>query len=424
MSLIPMRQSASEEYPLLGGRQFSRAQLDELDIAFSAAGLNGYHRRDGRIWVAPERRQEFLAVAKQANALPVDLTEPESESPTGFELFLSESQRKSQQQSQKTRELGTKLCAFPDIAWASVDYDQKVLGGLNQETIQSASVVIIPSNEKPLSPNRIDMIRQCVAGAFAGMTVEQVTVTDTTASESYNGRIDEEKRAQRHIEYEMEQRLADLLVGFGNVRVAVMHSPVTSESGQQSMRPHVSIAVSESQFHRQWARDYRALNHNVDSIPWPSDAQLATSRDRVIANVTEVLRPLVGDANDSPLIHVCGYPDSIPASQYGSASDKEISLEDAKEFAANNIPLTVSVALLLAVTLFCSAAALRMRTRETDPTSAGFSQSLKSGNPTKKTADNSRKAEDGSIRDDLTELIEANPELAAQIVHRWMAEAA
>ncbi|OYP34236.1 hypothetical protein [Rhodopirellula sp. MGV] len=424
MSLIPAQQADYERLPLLGDRQFNRAELDELELAFSEAGLKSYERRSGQLWVAPEKRSEFLAVAQKSGALPIDLLEPTTEASSGLELFESSIQQRSRLQSHKALQLGTKLRAFPDVAWASVTYDQQLLGGLQQETIQSASVVIIPSNEKPLSPNRIDMIRQYVAGAYAGMTVEQVTVTDTTAMESYNGKIDETKRAQRHFEYEMEQRLTDLLIGFGNVRVAVMHSPGEPDD-PTSVQPRISIALSEAQFHIQWARDFRSLHHDAEAIPWPSKEQLASARDRVIANVNEVLRPLVGSHVDDSRIHICSYPDSIPAEQYATPPHEPFSLANAQSIASNNVPLTASIIGLALITLFCGAAALRMRLRVTDPSiAAKHSIATSKHTSSRPRSENDRQPDATTIREDLTELIEANPELAAQIVHRWMADAA
>ncbi|MDM4019007.1 hypothetical protein [Roseiconus lacunae] len=424
MLLVPTRQSSNDLQPLLGDRRFSHSQIDELDLEFSAAGLDGYEHRDGRFWVRPEQRHQFLSIAQQSRALPVDLADSPEESFTGFEIFASESQRQSKLQSLKARELGTKLCAFPDIAWASVDYDQQRLGGIDQETIQSASVVIIPSNEKPLSPNRIDMIRQYVAGAYAGMSVEQVTVTDTTAMESYNGKIDEQKRAQRHVEYELEHQLAEMLSGFGDVRIAVMHLPNKSSEG--APQPHVSIAIPESQFHLQWARDYRSQHHHAALVPWPTDHQLVQARQRVLVNVKDNLPPLLASPTTHASIHLCSFPDAIPEGQYATGTTKVISLADIREFAANNIPLTVSVLSLLAVTLICSTAALRLRMRETDPTSPAFANPSHYHRDSPKVANGKtpQQSDETSIRDDLTELIEANPELAAQIVHRWVAEAA
>ena len=56
---------------LFGGRSMSEQELDAIEVALSAAGLNEWEREGRRIKVPSEVKANYFAALKDASSLPV-----------------------------------------------------------------------------------------------------------------------------------------------------------------------------------------------------------------------------------------------------------------------------------------------------------------------------------------------------------------
>ena len=61
----------SAHYYLFGGQDLSESEIDALEVAFAAKGLNGWERDGFRLRVPHADRYKYLAAAAEADALPV-----------------------------------------------------------------------------------------------------------------------------------------------------------------------------------------------------------------------------------------------------------------------------------------------------------------------------------------------------------------
>ena len=207
--------SPTQHEPLFGGRQLVDHELDAIELAFSRAGLNDWRREGRQIRIPGERRAEYLATLNDTSALPFTLRNPMKEAMESSNLFDSASLRDAREMLAKEQDLGLKISAFPEVQWASVEYDEGESRGLASVRQRSASVLVIPENNVPLSRNRIKSIEQLVRGSFAGLDVEDIVVIDTNAT--FDDAVDHEdplSRKQKEAEVRIEQKLRDLLVGF------------------------------------------------------------------------------------------------------------------------------------------------------------------------------------------------------------------
>ncbi|HBJ37238.1 MAG TPA: beta-cystathionase, partial [Planctomycetaceae bacterium] len=120
------------------------------------------------------------------------------------------------------QDLGAKISAFPEIRWASVEYDQGERTGLSRARPQSASVVASPEGSEPLTKARVNMIKELIRGSYAGMTSEDVVVIDTNASHLNGDWEHEDPMLRKRLEEEKayEQKVLRALVGYGPIRVA------------------------------------------------------------------------------------------------------------------------------------------------------------------------------------------------------------
>nr|WP_286177814.1 hypothetical protein [Rhodopirellula sp. JC639] len=441
--------------PLFGGRSLHDWELGQVELAFSKAGLSGWRPENGQILIPHEKRHEYLAALEQASALPYALQSSVEEALNGGGYFESEAAKRTRHQVAKARDLGKKIAAFDDIVWGSVDYDEQSVGGFDGRTIQSASVLLVSKNGKPIAPGRISMIQHLVSGAYAGMDADQVTVTDTSARKTYNGSDDPLTRQQRQAEYELEQRLTELLGGYRGLHIAARsvyreskagdgqdHVPSTdgkpialsksirTPATSRKFRMRVSVGVPESQFHAQWVNDYRARHPDSVAAQAPTQEQLAAVRTKVINNIRDAILPLVdGDTDgDESAVQVWSFPDADQTPVYAAPVRPTQRWTAIIGQLQSNPVLTLSLGTLLLVAIGFGFATLRMRMRHSPVAAHATTMDTKPARATARTSDrpvtNRTTAEETTLRDDLTELVESNPELAAQIVHSWIADAA
>ncbi|MCO8120823.1 hypothetical protein NHH03_03665 [Stieleria sp. TO1_6] len=434
--------------PLFAGRTLRDVELDQVSIAFSAAGLTDWRRDDGQMLIPRQTRHKYLAVLEQSSALPYALKSNVDAAFSGGNFLESESARRRRHHHAKSQDLGYKIATFSDIAWASVTYDEQISGGFDPQVIQSASVLLIPKDNKPLLPSRISMIQDLICGAYAGMQIDQVTVTDTCAQKTYNGSEDPKVRQQRQSEYELEQRLTQLLSGYTGLRIAVTSTAPSGpddpsqpdDSRPQGSAPNhrdaskkwVSVGVPESQFHAQWISDFKTRYPEQTVPARPTPQQLAEVRRSVIGNIRDAIGPLVQatSMDDQQVIKIWSYPDLPNTPLYATAAPWPQSVRELVQIARSHAAVALSVGCLLLVGLGIGLAAMRMRMRSTAINSrAGEDASHRQAAASPSDRPGAAmpavsSAEETTLRDDLADLVESNPELAAQIVHSWIADAA
>ncbi|QEF97567.1 flagellar MS-ring protein [Stieleria maiorica] len=459
---ISPRGSTPTMEPLFGGQSLHDWELGQVELAFSKAGLSGWRPENGQILIPREKRHEYLAALEQASALPYALQSSVEEALNGGGYFESEAAKRTRHQVAKARDLGKKIAAFDDIVWASVDYDEQSAGGFDGRTIQSASVLLVSKNGKPIAPGRISMIQHLVSGAYAGMDADQVTVTDTSARKTYNGSDDPLTRQQRQSEYELEQRLTELLGGYRGLHIAArsvyressagnaddqdapragkpiaLSKSIKTSGPQGEFQMRVSVGVPESQFHAQWVNDYRARHPESDFAQAPTHEQLAAVRTKVMDNIRDAIIPLVESdtAGDEHAVQVWSFPDADQTPVYTSPARPIGRWAAIVSQLRSNPVLTIALGTLLLVAIGFGIATLRMRLRHSPMAQDAVREAAARGTMDRGTAGKTTRssdrpaatettADETSLRDDLTELVESNPELAAQIVHSWIADAA
>ena len=215
-SAFIMRSSSKVSHELLfGGRLLVDHELDAIELAFSRAGLNAWQRAGRQIQIPKDKKAEYLAALKETSSLPFTLRNPMQEAMEASNLFDSSALRDAREMLAKEQDLGMKIAAFSDVQWASVDYDEGEKRGLSSTRQQSASVLVVPENDRPLGRSRINSIEQLVRGSFAGLQSENIVVIDANATSEEAG-WDEDPllRKQKEAEARIEQKLIDLLAGF------------------------------------------------------------------------------------------------------------------------------------------------------------------------------------------------------------------
>lgn len=319
------RSSATAEcQALFGGRHLRQVEMDQVELAFSSAGLGEWRREGDRMMVPTGKRHLYLAAIQQASALPYTLQSSVERSLAGSSYFESDSARKQRHEFAKAQDLGAKIAAFGDIAWASVDYDEQPAHGFETKPIRSASVVVVSEDDRPLPAERLRMIQEFVRASYAGMAEDDVVITDTSTG-----------------------------------RVSANDQPIVLQDAPQD------AALSSSALEPSVTRK----DHSLDS--------------------TEPVTPETADTSE-PLMQL--------------------------------LILLAPIAAIVIVGFAILFAAFRMRMRS----SANSQPSFDAVADEVALAVHSEEQghDEHSMREELADLIESNPELAAQIVHGWLADAA
>ena len=204
----------STEY-LFGGRSMGEQEMDSIEVALSAAGLNDWEREGRRIKVPKESKSAYMAALGDAAGLPIALRTEVDQAIKSSSPFDSSDLRKSREMHAKEKDLGNKISQFPDVRWASVEYDQGERIGLSRVMPQSASVMVQPEGVRALPRQRILAIQELIRGSYAGMATDDVVVIDTnsttvsTGADGEDPLLTKQREAEKHIEYKLRKLLVE-----------------------------------------------------------------------------------------------------------------------------------------------------------------------------------------------------------------------
>lgn len=214
--------ATNKKSAMFGGQSFAEPDLAAMEMAFSNAGLNDWEREGRRIMIPQESKAAYLAALEDSASLPLALRSRVYEAINAGSVFDSSDMRNSREMHAKEQDLGNKIALYPDIRWASVEYDQGERRGLSQARPQSASVVVQPEGTAALPRQRILAIKEMIRGSYAEMSADDVVVIDTNSSSSSSLTDDDDPllRKQREAEARVEQKVRSLLVGYP-ARIAV-----------------------------------------------------------------------------------------------------------------------------------------------------------------------------------------------------------
>jgi flagellar M-ring protein FliF len=221
------QQSAPGYHYLFGGRNFSDADLDMMEAAFSDTGLREFDRVGSRIRVPAEQKDAYLKALSAGDALPKEWGGIMDAALKDQSPWDSNWQRETGVQFAKEREVSNLIRRMPGIEFAAVDYDEQRTG-FARNTLRTCSVSVQAMRNSPLPVETLKMISKMVQAHFAGLSDATVTVTDLGGGQSYRGSENplaaEENiylKIQREFERAYTEKLAELLRNYGDIQLAV-----------------------------------------------------------------------------------------------------------------------------------------------------------------------------------------------------------
>lgn len=200
---------------LFEGRLFTESEFNAAQLAFGQADLTDWTAEGRRIKVPRKERADYLKALSESKALPGSLHTAVQEAIDDTTVFDSSEFSLRRVMHAKERDLSTSLTQMKMIRRATVTYDRGSRRGFAAELPQSASVMVVPEDSRPLSRGEIDMVKEYVRASFAGMSVDDVVVTDINAPSAGYGDDDDpvlrkQSRTEEHYEKKIRSLLSDL----------------------------------------------------------------------------------------------------------------------------------------------------------------------------------------------------------------------
>jgi len=498
---------------LFGGRVLGENELDAVELAFSHAGLNDWEREGRRIRIPKASRSAYLAAIEASASLPISLRTNTQTAINSASPFESSEQRLAREMHAKEQDLGSHLSRFPDIKFASVEYDRAERFGLNRARPQSASVMVTPEGTQPLPKQRIEQIKDLIRASYAGMSNDDIAVIDTNSDGStlFNEDADPLAAKRREEEAFYEQKIRKHLIGYGtglSVSVYAEIDPTmdvektvlkydserttlqdkSKKVEEQSSRPmnqgvpgaspngvgnraasiddpsqtvqtsrvkederesvgvagqqfensriaslrtervRASIGLPESYYSDVWPQSWLRDNPDkqITDVPAMRTADLEKMRQDVKSKIERAVIPLLPEVNAGEskieLVEVWDYP-ALPVTAVPEPETAKLALTWlAKSWQTMALILLALIALLVARSAIKSGG---------DSIPSEFNEgfglelpSLPEGMIAESENTETMEITGGSLKDELIKIVEDNPEVAANVIRSWVADAA
>lgn len=204
---------------LFSGKVLTDDEITKVQAALSRAQLRDWDVEHNRISVPSRYKADYIRAIDEGGALPLGAETYIAEAQRESSPFDTERSRQSREHHAKERQLGRDIAAFPQVIHASVEHDVMNKGYVKDHR-QSAHVLVTPVGSDPLPGPMIRQIKQMVAASYAGLSADDVTVTDVNS----NGvGMDDEDNPLFAARVKWEQRYLtkarQVLAGFGPLSI-------------------------------------------------------------------------------------------------------------------------------------------------------------------------------------------------------------
>jgi flagellar M-ring protein FliF len=226
LGFLVQQQSAGPDEYLFNGEFLRPADADRVEAAIAQAGLNGWTREGNRIKVPRSQMAEYLGAVADADALPPN---HDSIIQQALDLgpFVDEQTRKQRLKAAREQQLSMIIRSMDGIEEAKVIFDIQQGKGLSRKDKATATVSVRPEPGEPLDPQRSKLIRKAVAGAIAGLSLDDVVLVNlgdgSVGSDEISPEAFDSPYFQHRVAFEqqMQSKIENLLMHIQGVQVQV-----------------------------------------------------------------------------------------------------------------------------------------------------------------------------------------------------------
>jgi|LakMenE01Jun11ns_1017448.scaffolds.fasta_scaffold9949900_3 flagellar biosynthesis/type III secretory pathway M-ring protein FliF/YscJ len=244
--------TSKQEY-LFGGRDFSDAELSSWEAAFGDAQLGTYERVGQRIKVPSAQKDLYLKALSTANALPRNFNSYMDSALSNGSPFDPNSLIDKRAVLAREQRLAHMIEGLSGIEQAFVNYDEQ-RAGFGRKTDRVCSIAVRGRSGYAIPANQLRSIAKLATNSFAGLTEDNVTVSDLNNPNSvFRGNSDPNApednpyfTAQNLWEEYYEKNLNELLDSYeAKIAVNVVLDPrLVSQSEQIEYRQPMTVQTS------------------------------------------------------------------------------------------------------------------------------------------------------------------------------------
>jgi flagellar biosynthesis/type III secretory pathway M-ring protein FliF/YscJ len=425
LGYIAVQQNARPKVDLMHGVPIVKSRLPLMEAAFGKAKLKDYTVRGTSIFVPRGQEAKYMEALVAAGALPPGLDTELPDSVNKASWWEDGPSREQRMRIAKQHAVASAIKLRPGIEDASILYDVSKPSGFNAK-VATAIAYIKPVGSGQLDEAMVIDIRNDVVGAYAELKPENVTVSDLNGR-AWSGNVGsaEEIRygsLKRRCEQELKAKIVGVLGHVPNVTVELNADFDRAALAPTSAR--VSIGVPTSYFKQVWQQRNPVEPGHAEKAP--DQGVLDQIRIEESANIQQCVATLLprprNAASPANLVTVTGYqempatPPVAPAWDWSAWSGAMPSWK---------IPIGIGFALVCLVVL---RSMIWAKPAETDePAISTHSASSADKSPTKMATPPPHWRQhaggvDRSLREELSELVEADPEAAANILRNWIGQ--
>jgi flagellar biosynthesis/type III secretory pathway M-ring protein FliF/YscJ len=429
---LTTHQAVLPEVDLMHGLPLSSGQLPAMQAAFSKAKLKGYEIRGTSIFVPHGQEADYMAALAAADALPPNVGDAEHKAVNDSTMFEFGPQRDQRMRIAKQEELARNIRQMTGIATASVLFDVDSRPGPFKEKVITASVMVTPTETGHLDKQIVSAIRNMVARSIAGLKPEDIAVTDLIARRTWSSNLedtaDDANQLHRTLKRSYEQDLTAKVLGalcyIPRVTVAanVELSQDQASRMEQPVLARVSVGVPMSYFREIWQRqnpsEWSVQARTVD--PAALERIRTEETAKIQHYVAQLLPTVKGSADATERVTVNTFQD-VRAEEPLSGVIQEMI-----DWARQSWRLLGAFVLAL-VSLLVLRSMFRQHPQDAKIDSAKSERvdEMVGGGPSVVPAPHAERffQEPGtSLREELSKLIEDDPDSAANVLRSWIGQ--
>ena len=264
---------ASSQSQILG--ELTQEELRRAEQAFAAKGLSEFQIAGSRISVPTREKSKYIQALSEGNAMPTEWGQEMKES-LSESFFESETTRRARFEIARERSFEETLTLRPQIESARVDYDE-ARGGFSSDTVKTCAISVCGAGGQPVDRVVLKSIAHSAMTTFAGLTLENITVTDVNTSLAYSGNNEVNTvennpllLAQAEWEEHYLQKASQVLSQYGAVRINVT----------VSLDPTMTQRTERHRYEPDSAQTETVSSRRLVVSTHPSDQQLRSEQHR------------------------------------------------------------------------------------------------------------------------------------------------
>ena len=312
--LFAFQINSASEY-LYGGREFSQAELANMQSAFADANLNQFEVVGNRMRVPGRKMVSYLQALSQNNVTLEDFDSPIDEAIASANSFIDSKQLQDYRFTQAAqKKLGHWIRGLSGINNATVHFQEVKKPGFPPQVERTATIAVEAVGSRPLNRELVRTIRTTASGFF-GIRPEDVTVTDLNGNKAWGGTPESRDEGwaemvyadtKRYLEDYWQRKIYDCLSVYPGVVVGVnveLDSDLASETKKVTVDPQPTAV--ESNTYRKTAESKPAVGGRPGAVP----NEVPSNAPRDIASVTNQETTL--DENREKQVSVAGHEETI-----------------------------------------------------------------------------------------------------------------